>query len=93
MDFKEELAKYGYNRGDSVAVETLTEEILPAMFKKMNTDKVSKNTILNMVWEFCETEFGADFENDYIKGKGSKTGLSDRTEVFAQKLVNLLNKK
>ena len=33
-DFKEELAKYGYNLNNSVPVPTLIEQILPEIFKK-----------------------------------------------------------
>jgi len=32
MDFKNELAKYGYNVNNSIPVETLVNEILPKLF-------------------------------------------------------------
>lgn len=34
MDFKQELAKYGYNKGNLIDVEALIDEILPALFAK-----------------------------------------------------------
>ena len=34
MDFKKELAEYGYNLGNAVDVETLIDEILPSLFSK-----------------------------------------------------------
>jgi hypothetical protein len=49
--------------------------------------------ILIELWKFCEKEFNADFENDYIKGYGSKTGMSDRTENFAKILENKIKLK
>ena len=50
-------------------------------------EKELKNLILNKLWDFCEKEFGADFENDHIIGKGYKNGLSDRTELFVENLI------
>lgn len=34
MDFRAELTKYGYNKGNSIDVETLVDEILPDLFSK-----------------------------------------------------------
>lgn len=34
MDFRKELAQYGYNKGNSIDVETLISEILPEMFSQ-----------------------------------------------------------
>lgn len=34
MDFRTELAKYGYNKGNSIDVETLIDEILPSLFSQ-----------------------------------------------------------
>jgi hypothetical protein len=39
MDFRTELAKWGYNKGNSVDVETLIDEILPSLFSKQGQDK------------------------------------------------------
>ena len=35
MDFRKELAKWGYNSGNSVDVSILIDEILPDMFSTM----------------------------------------------------------
>jgi hypothetical protein len=41
MDFRKELAKWGYNKGNSIDVEILINEILPELFnKKQNYKKV-----------------------------------------------------
>jgi len=32
MDFRTELSKWGYNKGNSIDVETLIDEILPSLF-------------------------------------------------------------
>lgn len=37
MDFRTELAKRGYNKGNSVDVEILINEILPELFSKQET--------------------------------------------------------
>ena len=34
MDYKKELSKWGYNKGNSIDVEILTDEILPELFEK-----------------------------------------------------------
>lgn len=34
MDFRSELAKWGYNKGNSIDVETLIDEILPSLLSK-----------------------------------------------------------
>lgn len=34
MDFEKELAKWGYNKGNSIDVETLVSEILPYLLYK-----------------------------------------------------------
>jgi|LakMenEpi03Aug12_release.lakeMendotaPanAssembly.Ray.scaffolds.fasta_scaffold345887_3 hypothetical protein len=46
-----------------------------------------KQEILNKLWDFCEKEYGADFENDYVRGYGCRNGMSDRTDVFAEHLT------
>ena len=88
MDYKKELSKWGYNKGNSIDVEILTDEILPELFdkKKINFHEL-KQEILNKLWDFCEKEYGADFENDYVRGYGCRNGLSDRTDIFAEHLT------
>lgn len=34
IDFEKELSKWGYNKGNSIDVETLVNEILPDLFNK-----------------------------------------------------------
>jgi hypothetical protein len=93
MNFKEELAKYGYNNGNAIDVEILINEILPNLFIEKQQPPELKQVILSELWSFCEKEFNADFEADYIHGYGSKTGMSDRTDEFAGALANKITKK
>jgi hypothetical protein len=93
MDFKQELAKFGYNKGNSIDVETLISEILPAIFAQNRQPSETKQLILSELWAFCEKEFKADFEQDYINGYGSKTGMSDRADKFAERLAEKIVNK
>lgn len=50
MDFKKELAKYGYNDGNVVPVETLVGEVLPKIFKTIvRTKKEREESLLRML--------------------------------------------
>jgi hypothetical protein len=93
MNFKEALAKYGYNKGNSIDVEILINEILPDLFIEKQKTSELKQVILSELWNFCEKEFNADFEADYINGYGCKTGMSDRTDKFAGALAKKILKK
>jgi len=42
MDFKKELAKWGYNKGNAIDVDILVDEILPSLFEKQNDVKNSR---------------------------------------------------
>lgn len=92
MNFKEELSKYGYNKGNSIDVEILINEILPNLFIKKQQPTELKQIILSELWSFCEKEFNADFEEDYINGYGCKTGMSDRTDKFSGDLAKKIFK-
>lgn len=92
MDFRKELAKYGYNKGNSIDVETLINEILPELLNKKQNSENLNQIILSELWKFCEKEFNADFEEDWINGYGSKTGMSKRTEKFSKSLTKKLCK-
>ena len=46
MDFRTELAKWGYNRGNSIDVETLINEILPSLSSKQNKNLYSEEDLL-----------------------------------------------
>jgi len=45
MDFKNELAKYGYSANNSIPVETLVNEILPKLFSVQNEKKYSEENM------------------------------------------------
>ena len=45
MDFRTELAKWGYNRGNSIDVETLINEILPSLSSKQNKKLYSEEEV------------------------------------------------
>ena len=47
MDFRTELAKWGYNRGNSIDVETLINEILPSLSSKQNKKLYSEEEVLS----------------------------------------------
>jgi hypothetical protein len=52
MDFRKELAKWGYNKGNSVDVETLIDEILPELFLKQERS-YSEEEVRNIAnWAF-----------------------------------------
>jgi len=36
MDFRTELAKWGYNKGNSIDVDILVNEILPSLFSQQD---------------------------------------------------------
>lgn len=93
MNFTEELAKYGYNKGNSIDVEILINEILPNLFIEKQQPPELKQVILSELCNFCEKEFNADFEEDWINGYGSKTGMSDRTDKFSDSLAKKIIKK
>jgi hypothetical protein len=89
MDFKKELGALGYKKGYAIDVEMLIDEILPQIFS--NHQKELKTTIQTEIWSFCEREFRADFEDDYVLGRGSNNGMSDRTELFVDHLIKIIN--
>jgi len=65
MDFRKELAKWGYNKGNSIDVETLVDEILPSLFSQQER-KYSKEDMSEAF------EWGAEhitFEDWMIKYK------------------------
>lgn len=69
------------------------ELVLPKLEAKDPDPKKLKAKILKEIWAFCEKEFKADFENDYIGGYGSKSGMSERTERLADRLLKKLKPK
>lgn len=71
MDFRTELAKWGYNKGNSVDVEILIDEILPSLFSQQERSyseedmkKAIQETITLM--RYRATEF-REHENTVIE--------------------------
>jgi len=71
----------------------INQQVAEEWIKLNNPIFQIKQFILTEIWDFCEKEFKADFENDYVLGKGSNTGMSDRTELFAEYLSKEILKK
>ena len=55
MDFRMELAKWGYNKGNSIDVEILIEEILPSLFPQQQG--YSEEEVIKLLI-FCKDRFG-----------------------------------
>jgi hypothetical protein len=53
MDFRTELAKWGYNKGNSIDVEILVNEILPSLFSQQER-MYSKEEVLELLVEMNE---------------------------------------
>lgn len=52
MDFRTELAKWGYNKGNSVDVEILIDEILPSLFSQQKQERsYSEEEVINFLQE------------------------------------------
>jgi len=51
MDFKKELAEYGYNLGNAIDVETLIDEILPSLFSKQERS-YSEEEVKKLAFDF-----------------------------------------
>ena len=49
MDFRKELAKWGYNKGNSIDVEILINEILPELFSKQDKNKYSEEEVYDLM--------------------------------------------
>lgn len=47
MDFRTELAKWGYNKGNSIDVEILIDEILSSLFSKQ--EKLCDSDIIQKI--------------------------------------------
>ena len=45
MYFRAELAKWGYNKGNSIDVETLVDEILPSLFSQQENSYSEEDMI------------------------------------------------
>lgn len=52
MDFRTELAKWGYNKGNSIDVKILIDEVLPSLFYQQET-LYSKDDMREMYNQSC----------------------------------------
>ena len=52
MDFRMELAKWGYNKGNSIDVEILIEEILPSLFPQQQG--YSEEEVVSFIHKFLK---------------------------------------
>jgi hypothetical protein len=55
MDFRTELSKWGYNKGNSIDVEILVNEIIPSLFSKQK--RMYSEEDLKRYGEFCVAEW------------------------------------
>jgi len=53
MDFRTELAKWGYNKGNSIDVDILVNEILPSLFSQQERS-YSEEKVLELLVEMNE---------------------------------------
>lgn len=66
MDFKQVLASWGYNIGNSVPVETLINEILPEMFsKRVYTESEVVELLIKFNKEEGEIENPREWFNEF----------------------------
>jgi hypothetical protein len=54
MDFRAELAKWGYNKGNSIDVEILINEILPSLFSQPE-GSYSEEEVEDLIYKVCGT--------------------------------------
>jgi hypothetical protein len=48
MDFITELAKWGYNKGNSIDVEILVNEILPSLFSQQERSYSKEEVLIGL---------------------------------------------
>jgi hypothetical protein len=58
MDFRTELAKWGYNKGNSIDVEILVNEILPSLFSQQERS-YSEEEVFNLLMEFSSRDINS----------------------------------
>lgn len=78
MDFRTELAKYGYNKGNSIDVETLIDEILPSLFSQQ---------------ERSEEDMKSAFKVGFSIGYGSDVHAIDEKNRTCDEWFNKFKKK
>ena len=73
MDFRTELANWGYNKGNSIDVEILVDEILPSLFSQQERS-YSEEEVYHILCEHTAELF-----------KGSKMTLTEWFEQYKKK--------
>jgi hypothetical protein len=63
MDFRTELTKWGYNKGNSIDVDILVNEILPSLFSQQ--ERIYSETIEFAEWIRIK-DFQTTFKNNWI---------------------------
>ena len=74
MDFRTELAKWGYNKGNSIDVETLVDEILPELFSKQENNKYSEKD-MKTTWDSSEQNMRFTFSSSAYRNISFKQWL------------------
>ena len=67
MDFRSELAKCGYNKGNSIDVETLIDEILPSLLSKQERS-YSEEEVLELL-EKIQQQVAIDYNDEFLFAK------------------------
>jgi len=68
MDFRTELAKWGYNKGNSIDVDILVNEILPSLFSQQGKSYSEQETadLLTTQRENCYVAILSETRNEEI---------------------------
>jgi len=66
MDFRSELAKWGYNKGNSIDVETLIDEILPEILSQQKRMYSEDEVRQLLEYAIHESRMQDDKTEDYI---------------------------
>lgn len=61
MDFRTKLAKWGYNKGNSIDVETLIDEILPSLLSKQERS-YSEEEVIKILYQFHYDLVNSNFD-------------------------------
>ena len=77
IDFKQELAKCGYNKGNSIDVEILINEILPELFFEQEPNRFTKEDV-RQAWVDSERNMRATFSSSAYKETAFEQWLENR---------------
>ncbi len=67
MDFRAELSKWGYNKGNAIDVEILIDEILPSLFFQKEEPKQEHNKYLSCCRSKEECNCGKNRKQETLK--------------------------